>query len=149
MAPRPESIAVDLVPGVPRIPDTEIQAHLKELYAVEVSPDLISSVTDAVLAEVKDWQNHPLDTVYPVVIFDALRVKIRDEGIVRNKAIYLALDISRDGTKGVLGLWIEQTEGAKLWLKVMTELKNRGVRRSKRTSGTLTRWRWRAACSNG
>lgn len=105
----------------------EIQAHLKELYAVEVSPDLISSVTDAVLTEVKDWQNRPLDTVYPVVIFDALRVKIRDEGIVRNKAIYLALGIGRDGTKDVLGLWIEQTEGAKFWLKVMTELKNRGV----------------------
>jgi transposase-like protein len=94
---------------------------------VEVSPDLISTVTDAVLEEVKEWQNRPLDPLYPVIIFDALRVKIRDEGIVKNKAVYLALGIARDGSKDVLGLWIEQTEGAKFWLKVMTELKNRGV----------------------
>jgi transposase-like protein len=105
----------------------EIQGHLKELYGVEVSPDLISTVTDAVLEEVKEWQNRPLDPLYPVIIFDALRVKIRDEGIVKNKAVYLALGIARDGSKDVLGLWIEQTEGAKFWLKVMTELKNRGV----------------------
>ena len=105
----------------------EIQGHLKELYAVEVSPDLISRVTDAVLEEVKDWQNRPLDPVYPLVIFDALRVKIRDEGVVKNKAVYLALGMNVDGIKEVLGLWIEQTEGAKFWLRVMTELKNRGV----------------------
>ena len=105
----------------------EIQGHLKELYATDISPDLISSVTDAVMDEVKDWQNRPLETLYPVIIFDALRVKIRDEGVVKNKAVYLALGITREGTKDILGLWIEQTEGAKFWLKVMTELKNRGV----------------------
>ena len=105
----------------------EIQGHLKELYAVEVSPDLISRVTDAVLEEVRAWQNRPLDPVYPLVIFDALRVKIRDEGVVKNKAVYLALGMNVDGIKEVLGLWIEQTEGAKFWLRVMTELKNRGV----------------------
>ena len=105
----------------------EIQGHLRELYGVEVSPDLISRVTDAVLEEVRDWQNRPLDAVYPVVFFDALRVKIRDEGLVRNKAVYLALAITCQGEKEVLGLWIEQTEGAKFWLKVMNELKTRGV----------------------
>ena len=105
----------------------EIQAHLHELYRVEVSPDLISRVTDAVLEEVREWQNRPLDAVYPVVFFDALRVKIRDEGLVRNKAVYLALAITCQGEKEVLGLWIEQTEGAKFWLKVMNELRTRGV----------------------
>lgn len=105
----------------------EIQGHLKELYGVEVSPDLISRVTAAVLEEVRDWQNRPLDAIYPLVIFDALRVKIRDEGVVKNKAVYLALGMNMDGVKQVLGLWIEQTEGAKFWLRVMTELKNRGV----------------------
>ena len=105
----------------------EIQAHLHELYRVEVSPDLISRVTDAVLEEVREWQNRPLDGVYPVVFFDALRVKIRDEGLVRNKAVYLALAITCEGEKEVLGLWIEQTEGAKFWLKVMNELRTRGV----------------------
>ncbi len=105
----------------------EIQGHLQELYRVEVSPDLISRVTDAVLEEVRDWQNRPLDAVYPVVFFDALRVKIRDEGLVRNKAVYLALAITCQGEKEVLGLWIEQTEGAKFWLKVMNELQTRGV----------------------
>ena len=107
----------------------EIQAHLHELYRVVVSPDLISRVTDAVLEEVRDWQNRPLDGVYPVVFFDALRVKIRDEGLVRNKAVYLALAITCQGEKEVLGLWIEQTEGAKFWLKVMNELRTRGGRR--------------------
>ena len=105
----------------------EIQGHLQELYKIEVSPDLISRVTDAVLEEVRDWQNRPLDAVYPVVFFDALRVKIRDEGLVRNKAVYLALGITCQGEKEVLGLWIEQTECAKFWLKVMNELKTRGV----------------------
>jgi len=105
----------------------EIRGHLHELYRVEVSPDLISRVTDAVLEEVREWQNRPLDAVYPVVFFDALRVKIRDEGLVRNKAVYLALGITCQGEKEVLGLWIEQTEGAKFWLKVMNELKTRGV----------------------
>jgi putative transposase len=105
----------------------EIQGHLKDLYSVEVSPDLISRVTDAVLEEVRDWQNRPLERVYPVVFFDALRVKIRDEGLVRNKAVYVALGLNVDGEKDVLGLWIEQTEGAKFWLKVMNELRTRGV----------------------
>ncbi len=94
---------------------------------MEVSPELISTVTDGVLEEVKEWQNRPLEPLYPVVIFDALRVRIRDEGVVRNKAVYLALAMRRDGHKEVLGLWIEQTEGAKFWLRVMNELKNRGV----------------------
>ena len=105
----------------------EIQGHLAELYATDVSPDLISRVTDAVLDEVREWQSRPLDPVYPVVFFDALRVKIRDEGLVKNKAIYVALALNPDGEKGVLGLWIEQTEGAKFWLKVINELKARGV----------------------
>src|ERR1700693_5007156 len=105
----------------------EIQGHLQELYGVEVSPDLISRVTDAVLEEVRAWQNRPLDPVYPVIFFDALRVKIRDEGLVRNKAVYVALALNPDGDKDVLGLWIEQTEGAKFWLKVINELKARGV----------------------
>ena len=79
------------------------------------------------LDKVRDWQNRPLDTVYPVVFFDALRVKIRDESVVRNKAVYLALALDCEGHKHVLGLWIEQSEGAKFWLRVMNELKNRGV----------------------
>jgi len=105
----------------------EIQAHLEQLYQVEISPALISAVTDEVLQEVGAWQQRPLDRMYPVIIFDALRVKIRDEGVVRNKAVYLALGIDRDGQKDVLGLWIEQTEGAGFWLRVMTELKSRGI----------------------
>src|SRR6476619_2369738 len=94
----------------------EIQAFLAEMYAVEVSPDLISRVTDAVVAEVTAWQARPLEPMYPVVFFDALRVKIRDEGVVRSKAVYLALAVLPDGTRDVLGIWIEQTEGAKFWL---------------------------------
>jgi putative transposase len=105
----------------------EIQGHLTELYAIDVSPDLISRVTDAVLDEVREWQNRPLDPVYPIVFFDALRVKIRDEGLVKNKAVYVALAFNADGEKEVLGLWIEQTEGAKFWLKVINDLKARGV----------------------
>jgi putative transposase len=105
----------------------EIQGHLRELYGIEVSPDLISVVTDAVLEQVAEWQNRPLDALYALVFFDALRVKIRDEGTVRNKAVYLALGVRPDGTKEILGLWIEQTEGAKFWLRVMNELRNRGV----------------------
>ena len=87
----------------------EIRGHLEELYGIEVSPDLISAVTDAVLEEIAEWQNRPLDACYPLVFFDALRVKIRDEGFVRNKAVYIALGILPDGTKEILGLWIEQT----------------------------------------
>ena len=105
----------------------EMQAHLEELYGVDVSPDLISTVTDAVLEEVTEWQGRPLRSLYPVIFFDALRVRIRDEGTVRAKAVYLALGVAPEGTKEVLGLWIEQTEGAKFWLRVMTELKSRGV----------------------
>jgi putative transposase len=105
----------------------EIQAHLKEMYGTEVSPDLISRVTDAVLDEVKEWQNRPLEALYPIVFFDALRVKVRDEGIVKSKAVYVALALDTEGQKHVLGLWIEQTEGAKFWLKVMNELKTRGL----------------------
>jgi len=105
----------------------EIQAHLRELYVVDVSPQLISEVTDAVLSEVGEWQSRPLERLYPVVFFDALRVKMRDEGVVRNKAVYLAIGVLPDGTRDVLGLWIEQTEGAKFWLKVFNDLRNRGV----------------------
>ncbi len=95
--------------------------------ATEVSPDLISRVTDAVLEEVKGWQNRPLEALYPIVFFDALRVKVRDEGIVKSKAVYVALALDTEGQKHVLGLWIEQTEGAKFWLKVMNDLKTRGL----------------------
>jgi putative transposase len=105
----------------------EIRGHLEELYGIDVSPDLISAVTDAVLEQVTEWQNRPLDVCYPLVFFDAIRVKVRDEGFVRNKAVYIALGILADGTKEILGIWIEQTEGAKFWLRVMNELKNRGV----------------------
>ena len=105
----------------------EIQGHLRELYGIEASPQLVSTVTDAVLDEVAKWQSRPLEAVYAIVFFDALRVKIRDEGTVRNKAVYLAVGVLPEGKKDVLGLWIEQTEGAKFWLRVMTELKNRGV----------------------
>jgi putative transposase len=105
----------------------EIQGHLADLYGIDVSPDLISAVTDAVLEEVAEWQDRPLEPLYPLVFFDALRVKIRDEGTVRNKAVYVALGVRADGRKEILGLWIEQTEGAKFWLRVMAELKNRGV----------------------
>lgn len=105
----------------------EIRGHLEDLYGIDVSPDLISAVTDAVLEEVNEWQNRPLELCYAIVFFDCLRVKIRDEGFVRNKAVYIALGILPDGTKHVLGLWIEQTEGAKFWMRVMNELKNRGL----------------------
>jgi putative transposase len=104
----------------------EIQAFLSEMYATEVSPDFISTVTDVVAAEIAAWQARPLERVYPVIFFDALRVKIRDEGTVRNKAVYLALGVLRDGTREILGLWIEQTEGAKFWMKVFADLKSRG-----------------------
>lgn len=105
----------------------EIQGHIREIYGAEVSPDLISRVTDAVMEEVKEWQSRPLDACYPIIFFDALRVKIRDEGLVKNKAVYVALALDAEGHKHVLGLWIEQTEGAKFWLKVMNDLKTRGL----------------------
>lgn len=105
----------------------EIQGFLQEQYGTEVSPDFISSVTDEVMAEVTTWQARPLEPMYPVVFFDALRVKIREDAVVRNKAIYLALGVLPDGTRDILGLWIESTEGAKFWMKVFNDLKTRGV----------------------
>jgi transposase-like protein len=104
----------------------DIQKFVAEIYSIEVSPDLISDVTDAVVAEVTAWQARPLEPMYPVVFFDALRVKIRDESVVRSKAVYLALAVLPDGTRDILGIWIEQTEGAKFWLKVFNDLKTRG-----------------------
>lgn len=106
----------------------EIQQHLEEIYGVEVTAGLISSVTDEVIDEVRTWQNRQLDEVYPIMYLDAIQFKVRDNGHVRNKAIYLAIGVTLDGLKEVLGLWIAQTEGAKFWLQVVTELKNRGVR---------------------
>lgn len=105
----------------------EIQSHLEELYGAEVSPSLISSVTDAVADEVKAWQSRPLEPIYPIVYLDCIHVKVRDTGAVRVKAVYLAIGINLNGEKEVLGLWIAQTEGAKFWLQVVTEMKNRGV----------------------
>ena len=96
------------------------------MYRVDVSADLISAVTDAVVAEVTEWQARPLGPLYPVVFFDALRVKIRDDAVVRSKAVYLARAVLPDGTRDILGIWIEQTEGAKFWLKVFNDLKTRG-----------------------
>lgn len=106
----------------------EIQGFLTEMYAVDVSPDLISTVTDAVMSEVTAWQTRPLEAMYPVVFFDALRVKMRDEAVVRTKAVYLALGILPDGSRDILGVWIEQTEGAKFWMKVFADLQTRGCR---------------------
>jgi len=105
----------------------DIQSHLEEMYKVEVSPSLISAVTEAVIDEVKTWQNRELEPVYPILYLDALHVKVRDGGHVQNKAIYLAIAITMSGIKEVLGMWIAQTEGAKFWLQIVTELKNRGV----------------------
>ncbi len=105
----------------------DIQAHVLELYGLTISPDLVSAVTDAVHDEVNAWQSRPLEATYAIVFFDALRVKIRDEGAVRNKAVYLAIGMRCSGHKEILGLWIEQSEGAKFWLRVMSELKNRGT----------------------
>lgn len=105
----------------------DIQGHLEELYGVEVSPDLISRVTSAVLEDVRAWQSRPLDRVYPIVYLDALVTKIRDEGVVRNKSVFIALGVTVHGTKEVLGLWIESNEGAKFWLKILNEMKTRGV----------------------
>lgn len=106
----------------------DIQDHLQDIYGVEVSADLISTVTDAVVTEVKEWQSRPLEEIYPVMYLDAMVLKVRSEGRVVNKSVYLALGINLEGMKDVLGIWIEQTEGAKFWLKVMTELRNRGMK---------------------
>lgn len=105
----------------------EIQSHLEEMYGTEVSPTLISSVTDAVMDEVKAWQARPLDALYPIVYLDCIHTKVRDSGAVQVKAVYLALGVNLNGEKELLGLWVAQTEGAKFWLQVVTELKNRGV----------------------
>jgi transposase-like protein len=105
----------------------EIQSHLEEMYGTEVSPSLISAITDAVSDEVTTWQARPLDALYPIVYLDCIHVKVRDSGAVRNKAVYLAIGVNMSGHKEVLGLWIAQTEGAKFWLQVVTELKTRGV----------------------
>ena len=105
----------------------DIQAHVEEIYGVGISPDLVSVVTDAVIDEAHAWQSRPLESTYAIVYFDALRVKIRDEGMVCNKAVYLAIGVRCSGHKEVLGLWIEQTEGAKFWLRVMNEIKARGT----------------------
>lgn len=105
----------------------DIEDHLKDIYNVDVSPELISTVTDGVMDMVREWQNRPLDSVYPIVYFDALRTKIREDGRVVNKAVYLAVGVNMDGHKDVLGVWIDKNEGAKFWLGVFTELKNRGV----------------------
>lgn len=105
----------------------EIQSHLEEIYGVEVSPTLISTVTEAVSEEVKTWQNRQLEALYPIVYMDAIRVRVRDNGHVANKAVYLAIGIKLDGDKEVLGMWVSENEGAKFWLQVVTELRNRGV----------------------
>jgi putative transposase len=105
----------------------EISEHIKSLYHTDVSAEFISRVTDSVIDGLKDWQNRRLDPVYPILYMDAIRVKIRDEGQIRSKAIYLAIGVTMEGLKEVLGLWVEQTEGAKYWLSIVTELKNRGV----------------------
>lgn len=106
----------------------DIQAGLEEIYGVEISSTLISNVTDEVLSEVKSWQNRPLDPLYPIVYLDAIRIKARSDGHIQNKAVYLAIGINMDGIKEVLGMWIAKTEGAKFWLSVLTELKNRGLK---------------------
>ena len=105
----------------------EIQGHLEEIYGVDVSPGLISNVTNAIADEVKIWQNRPLDALYPIVYMDAVQVKVRDNGHISNKAVYLALGITMDGIKEVLGMWVSENEGSKFWLQVVTELQNRGV----------------------
>jgi putative transposase len=105
----------------------DIQAQLEELYGVEISPSFISTVTDAIMPEVRAWQNRPLEPLYPVVFLDAIRIKSRSDGVVQNMAVYLALGINTDGLKEVLGMWIAKTEGAKFWLSVLTDLKNRGL----------------------
>lgn len=106
----------------------DIQAHLEEIYGVEVSPELISTVTDSVMDEVRAWQNRPLDPLYPIVYMDALQIKVRQDGRVINKAVYLAIGVNLSGIKEVLGMWMAETEGAKFWLSIVTELRNRGVK---------------------
>jgi putative transposase len=106
----------------------DIQGHLQEIYGIEVSPTLISNVTDSVMEELVAWQTRPLDNLYPIVYLDALQVRVRDNGQVQNRAIYVAIGIRMDGCKEVLGLWTSAHEGAKFWLQVLTEIQNRGVK---------------------
>lgn len=106
----------------------DIQAHLEEIYGVEVSPELISRVTDGIMEEVRLWQNRPLEHIYPIIYMDALVVKTRQDGRVINKAVHLAIGVNTNGLKEVLGMWMTENEGAKFWLAVVTELKNRGVK---------------------
>src|SRR5436309_993138 len=106
----------------------EIQGHLKEIYGVEISPSLISEVTDAVVEEVQQWQSRPVEALYPIIYLDALYVKMRHEGRVENRAVYVAVGIKLDGCKDVLGLWTGDTEGSKFWLTILTELRNRGMK---------------------
>lgn len=105
----------------------EIQAHLEEIYGVEVSPTLVSNVTDAVVDEIKAWQSRGLEPLYPILYLDCLHLKIRSDGTIKTKAVYVAIGVNLEGQKDVLGLWISENEGAKFWLSVLTELKNRGV----------------------
>lgn len=106
----------------------DIQSHLKEMYGVDVSPSLISEVTDAVIDDVKAWQSRPLDEIYPIMYLDCIVVKCREDGVIRNKSVFLALGVNMEGRKDLLGMWIANNEGAKFWLGVVTELKNRGVK---------------------
>ncbi len=106
----------------------EIQSHLEEIYACNVSHELISNVTDEIIDEVKEWQNRPLDEIYPILYLDAMMIKIRENGHVFNKALYIALAVNMDGEKEILGIWLNKTEGSKFWLSVITELKNRGIK---------------------
>lgn len=105
----------------------EIRGHLEELYGIEVSPDLISRVTDAVVEEMKEWQSRSLQAVYPIVYLDALVVKVRDQGVVANKSLYLVVGVDDEGQREVLGMWLQKTEGAKFWLAILNELRHRGV----------------------
>jgi putative transposase len=105
----------------------DIQGHIEDMYGVTISPELVSKITDCVLDEAVAWQSRPLDAVYPILFLDALFVKVRDAGTIQNKAIYLALGVNMHGDKELLGLWIEKSEGARFWLQVLTELKNRGL----------------------
>jgi putative transposase len=115
----------------------EIQDHLEEIYGVEVSPSLISPVTDAVLDEMRAWQARPLDAVYPILYLDALQVKVKGQGRVHNKAIYPAFGVNLHGLKEVLGMWASDNEGAKFWMQIVTELKNRGIQVSSSPAWTV------------
>jgi putative transposase len=106
----------------------DIRDHVQDIYGVEVSADLVSSVTNDIIVELKEWENRSLDDVYPIVYFDAIRINTRDSGRVIKKTVYLAIGVDLDGQKDVLGIWIERNEGAKFWLSVFTELKNRGMK---------------------